>query len=138
MDEVRSKEGSDFEENANEDESLTPPLLPNMKIKVEGKHDDIKTEKEVKSKRLDWDMFADEHSFKKEHNVSYRCQFVNRSNTVKPLLSVSECDRKKGQRSRKSSTDRQLGRCRRLLQSQNWRDVGFEIRGLRIYGTGSF
>ncbi|KAF5278924.1 hypothetical protein FQR65_LT15483 [Abscondita terminalis] len=48
----------------NEEESLTPPLLPNMKTKVV----DAKVEKEIKVKKTEWDMFADEQSFKREHN----------------------------------------------------------------------
>lgn len=49
---------------SNPEESLTPPLLPNMKAMAV----EVKTDKDVKIKRPEWDMFADEHSFKKEHN----------------------------------------------------------------------
>ncbi|KAK5642870.1 hypothetical protein RI129_009037 [Pyrocoelia pectoralis] len=49
---------------ANQEESLTPPLLPNMKTKTV----DVKIDKEMKVKRPEWDMFADDQSFKKEHS----------------------------------------------------------------------
>ncbi|KAF5292109.1 hypothetical protein FQA39_LY14064 [Lamprigera yunnana] len=58
------EETNNKENEANVEESLTPPLLPNMKPKVV----EAKPEKEVKVKKTDWDMFADEQSFKKEHN----------------------------------------------------------------------
>ncbi|KAK4877752.1 hypothetical protein RN001_010258 [Aquatica leii] len=58
---IEEKNSKDKE---NEEESLTPPLLPNMKTKAV----EIKVEKEVKVKKTEWDMFADEQSFKKEHN----------------------------------------------------------------------
>lgn len=65
---------NDYETENNEEESLTPPLLPNMKIKLateaEATDDNKKVEKEIKQRNADWDMFADEHCFKSEHNVS--------------------------------------------------------------------
>lgn len=49
-------------------ESLTPPLLPNMKVKPT--EDEKEKEKEVKVKRADWDMFADQDIFKADTNVN--------------------------------------------------------------------
>lgn len=52
------------EEEKNAEESLTPPLLPNMKIQTEEKKIDIK----IKTK--EWDMFAEQDIFKADTNVS--------------------------------------------------------------------
>lgn len=52
------------EKSDNIEQSLTPPLLPNMKIV------DPEKKEEVKAKRNDWDMFADQDSFKTNTNVS--------------------------------------------------------------------
>ncbi|XP_019873833.2 uncharacterized protein LOC109601966 [Aethina tumida] len=50
------------EKSDNIEQSLTPPLLPNMKIVEPEKKE------EVKAKRNDWDMFADQDSFKTNTN----------------------------------------------------------------------
>lgn len=53
------------------EESLTPPLLPNMLVAAQPQAVDDKMEKEGK-KRNNWDMFADEAPGKAEVNVSYQ------------------------------------------------------------------
>lgn len=53
------------ENSVMEDESLTPPLLPNMlKPKDKGEKDKVKNQTE-------WDMFAEQDVFKASTNVSY-------------------------------------------------------------------
>lgn len=59
-----------------EDESLTPPLLPNMKVKASENNGFKEIIKEVKQNNANWDMFADDHSFKKEYNVSFNVIFI--------------------------------------------------------------
>lgn len=47
------------------EESLTPPLLPNMKMVEQN------DKKADKAKRSDWDMFAEQDIFKADTNVSF-------------------------------------------------------------------
>lgn len=58
------------------EESLTPPLLPSMKVKSETENlNDKKTEKEVKVKKSEWDMFAEQDIFKADTNVCFISKF---------------------------------------------------------------
>lgn len=68
------------EKNANNEESLTPPLLPNMKMKDKENQKENNDNNDVKTKTNDWDMFADQDIFKDNTNVSiiyvhFRAQF---------------------------------------------------------------
>lgn len=67
------------EVNVNDDgdkieESHTPPLLPNMKIKVLQNTQENQNEKKIK--RNQWDMFAEQDIFKADTEVS--CQFTGK------------------------------------------------------------
>lgn len=80
QDQNTTTSNNDVKENVNDsnhkhsdthaEESLTPPLLPSMKIVDTVKIDvNKKTEKEPKSiKKVDWDMFAEQESFKANTN----------------------------------------------------------------------
>lgn len=53
------------------EESLTPPLLPSMKVKsnVEPQSDKKVPDKEIKAKTNQWDMFAEQDIFKADTSV---------------------------------------------------------------------
>lgn len=53
------------------EESLTPPLLPNMKIKIQSSQssEKKKEEKDNKTKKNQWDMFAEQDTFKEDTEV---------------------------------------------------------------------
>lgn len=70
------KEPDSSEKEKNDDtsveESLTPPLLPNMKVKNPSElQNEKKLEKESKVKRNQWDMFAEQDIFKADTNVCF-------------------------------------------------------------------
>lgn len=61
---------------SDDEESLTPPLLPSMKVinkdTLDSKEVEKKNEKD-KNKKSEWDMFAEQDIFKNSTNVSIRC-----------------------------------------------------------------
>lgn len=63
--ELEEEKSSEEKEEKVSEESLTPPLLPNMKT-VE-----LNDKKTDKAKRSDWDMFAEQDIFKADTNVSF-------------------------------------------------------------------
>lgn len=74
-DEIVNNKRDDNEITISDDdeESLTPPLLPSMKVinkeTTNSKEGEKKNEKD-KNKKSEWDMFADQDIFKSSTNVS--------------------------------------------------------------------
>lgn len=66
--EIPQEPGTPMETTNEVEESLTPPLLPNMKVKSPS--DEKEMEKENKLKRVNWDMFAEQDIFKADTSVS--------------------------------------------------------------------
>lgn len=70
----KEADSGEKEENqeANIEESLTPPLLPNMKVKNQSQvQNEKKVEKDNKVKKSQWDMFAEQDIFKADTNVRF-------------------------------------------------------------------
>lgn len=67
--EIRSLKTETNKNNVeNSEESLTPPLLPNM-IVAPGSNSDKKVEKDKGKRMGDWDMFAEQDIFKANTHV---------------------------------------------------------------------
>lgn len=68
---VITEVGTPMKTDREVEESLTPPLLPSMKVKSPSDEKEMEKEKETKIKRVDWDMFAEQDIFKADTNVSF-------------------------------------------------------------------
>lgn len=87
----KNNEKSTMETNT--EESLTPPLLPSMIVKE--KENPKENDKDLKVKRNDWDMFADQDIFKENTSV---CLFIFNIIHFNCFFLVAKRDRSQRQR----------------------------------------
>lgn len=81
--------GTPMETTNEVEESLTPPLLPNMKVKSPSDEKEIEKEKENKLKRVNWDMFAEQDIFKADTSVSKILLIIITERIVSSILCFS-------------------------------------------------
>lgn len=62
-------EDHENKENRTEDESHTPPLPPDMKLKLFGSDKKSDSKSKTDNKNNNWDMFAEQDIFKNDYNV---------------------------------------------------------------------